>query len=323
MKKRLISITLCLVILFAANLVLRSSFDGYIADADSSSSSTSTASAPPAISSSGGRYHPVTLSEQPENGTVFIDHRRAIHGEKIQITATPDPGYSIDSVTVTDAHGEAKTVTDNGDNSFTFQMPQTRVYIQVSFKEGSASSIFEDVDKTHVYYDAIQYVKENNLMTGISGNAFGPNILLTRAMVVTILYRANGEPDVSIENPFVDLPDESIYKKPILWAKSVGLVNGYSETVFGTGDFITRQQIAAILFRYAQFKGYDVSAFEETNILSYEDASDVAEYAIAPFQYVLGAGIFSGKSAPVLKPNEYVARGEFSEMLMRFIEVSK
>ena len=324
MKKRIITITLCAVLLLAVNL-----FAGNTTEELALASSTP--SSAPAVPPTSARYYPITVSPEPEGGTVFVDHRRAQKGETIIVTATPDEGNSLLSITVTDAEEKTVTLTPAENGAYSFTMPQARVIVCVEFSGTTGSGpnvpaepnpLYNDVKESDEFYDAIKFVTEKKLMTGISADGFGPTKLVSRAMFVTVLYRAEGEPNVSIENTFTDVAKGSIYEKPILWAKESGLVNGYSETSFGPDDYVTRQQAAAIIHRYAQVKGYDVSVGENTNILSYEDVSEVAEYAIAAFQYVLGADIMPEKSAAVIKPNSFVARAEFAEMLKRFFSIS-
>ena len=157
-------------------------------------------------------------------------------------------------------------------------------------------------------------------MNGISEEEFAPNNTLTRAMLVTVLYRNAGEVAVNKSIPFADVDMNAWYANAVVWAKQNGIVNGVNETDFAPDNNITREQIAAIMHRYAQYKGYDVSVGENTNILSYDDAESISEYAIASMQYVVGSGLIKGKSATTLNPLDTATRAEIAAILQRFIE---
>ncbi|MBQ7981943.1 MAG: S-layer homology domain-containing protein, partial [Clostridia bacterium] len=138
---------------------------------------------------------------------------------------------------------------------------------------------FADVNEADVYYEDILYVYRQGLMNGTDGTHFSPDTTLSRAMLVTMLWRMEGCPAVDSLMPFTDVPADSWYTEAVRWAASEKIVEGYSDTAFGPTDPITREQFATILWRYAKYKGYDVSGGEDTNILSYEDAFSISEYA--------------------------------------------
>ena len=144
------------------------------------------------------------------------------------------------------------------------------------------------------------YVSENGLMSGVDADHFGPSWNTTRGMITTILWRMEGKPDAGAV-PFTDVDADMYYADAIAWAAEKGIVSGYGDT-FGPDDNITREQLASILWRYAKYKGYDVSVGENTNILSYEDAFDISEYAIPAMQWACGAGIIRGNDDGTLNP---------------------
>lgn len=181
---------------------------------------------------------------------------------------------------------------------------------------------FTDVKDTDWYYEAVKFAYDNNLMKGVSESEFAPNNMLTRAMLVTILYRNAGEPVVNNSIPFADVDMNAWYANAVVWAKQNGIVNGVNETDFAPDNNITREQIAAIMHRYAQYKGYDVSVGENTNILSYDDAESISEYAIASMQYVVGSGLIKGKSATTLNPSDNATRAEIAAILQRFVKAN-
>ena len=160
-------------------------------------------------------------------------------------------------------------------------------------------------------------------MKGTSENHFSPDTTLTRAMLVTVLYRLEGEPKVSGITSFADLEKGQYYLDAVCWAQLNGIINGTTDTTFAPNDNITREQIAAIMHRYAQYKGYDVSVGENTNILSYDDVDNISEYAIASMQYAVGSGLIKGKTEATLNPLDNATRAEIAAILHRFIEANK
>ena len=144
----------------------------------------------------------------------------------------------------------------------------------------AASSVFTDVKADDWFADEVKYVYDNGLMQGVGNNKFDPNGMTTRAMIVTILWRLENEPAVNYAMNFEDVVANTWYTEAVRWAASEKIVEGYGNGKFGTDDAITREQMVTILYRYAQYKGYDVSVGENTNILSYGDAFDVARHVI-------------------------------------------
>jgi len=177
---------------------------------------------------------------------------------------------------------------------------------------------FTDVKPTDWFYKDIEYVFDKNIMQGTSATTFAPNVNTTRAMIATMLYLMEKEPVVSGTNPFEDVADGQWYTKAITWAQQNKIVEGYNETTFGPNDNITREQMATILYRYAKYKGYDVSVGEDTNILSYEDALEVSEYALPAMQWACGAGLINGTSESTLSPKTGAARAQVAVIIHRF-----
>lgn len=182
---------------------------------------------------------------------------------------------------------------------------------------------FGDVDTDDWFFDAVKYANENSLMSGTAENEFDPNGSVTRAMLVTILWRAEGKPQVNYIMPFEDVPDEEYYAEAVRWAASEGIVKGYSENEFAPNENIIREQIAAIMHRYASYKKYDTSVGENTNILSYSDFSSISEYAIPSVQYAVGSGLIKGKTDSTINPSDNATRAETAEIMRRFIELNK
>ena len=176
---------------------------------------------------------------------------------------------------------------------------------------------FDDVRRGDWFYDDAAYVYANGLMSGTSAYRFSPDLSTTRAMIVTILWRLEGEPVVNFAMRFADVSPDKWYGEAIRWAAASGIVNGYS--AFGPNDNITREQLAAMLYRYAQYKKADVSVGEDTNILSFDDAFDVSGYAVPAMQWACGAGVMQGANGKLL-PTAEATRAQTAAMLHRFCE---
>lgn len=286
--------------------------------------------------SSGGAHHPdagstTTTSsdryeiETPfdvENGSVKVSPSKAEKGDTVTVTVTPDDGYALDKLAVYDEDGDKLDLNDKGNGKFTFQMPKGDVSIEVSFapiEDETSKADFSDVPADAWYAEAVQYVYENGLMTGTSDTTFSPDLTTSRSMIATILWRMAGSPVVNYAMDFADVPADQWYAEAVRWASSEGIVGGYGNGSFGTGDPITREQFAVMLYRFAQKQGYDVSVGENTNILSYTDVSAVSEYAIPAMQWAVGSGVITGMG-DTLAPQGETTRAQAAMMLMRFSE---
>lgn len=189
--------------------------------------------------------------------------------------------------------------------------------------DNCSSLAFDDLDVKLWYHSDTDYVIENGLMKGITSKTFEPNADLTRAMLVTVLYRLEGEPATNKNIPFADIDMGAYYKNAVIWAQQNDIVKGISETEFAPNESITREQIAAIIYRYAQYKEYNVAVGESTNILSYNDFADISEYAVPSVQYAIGSGLLEGRTETELNPKDNATRAEAAAILHRFIEANK
>ena len=271
--------------------------------------------------SSGSGNYGITVS-RPAHGTVKLSHSAAVSGAAVTITVIPDEGYQLDTLTVTDSKGNELKLTEKGGGQYTFVMPSGAVTVKAVFTELEATPEplpFMDVAETAWYADAVRYVYEHDLMNGTDTDQFSPDSTTSRSMIATILWRMAGSPVVNYTMDFSDVAQGQWYSEAIRWAASEGIVGGYGNGAFGTDDPITREQFAVMLYRFAQKQGYDVSVGENTNILSYTDAFDVAEYAIPAMQWACGAGILNGSGAN-LNPQGDATRAQAAAMLMRFCE---
>ena len=262
--------------------------------------------------------------EEPAHGDVTVTPARAAKGDTVTITVTPDEGYQVEEVSITDRSGNPVEVTAGSGNQYTFTMPASPVEIQVTLApvEEEPAPVgeepFTDVDEGDWYYDAVQYVYEKGLMNGTAADEFAPNATTTRAMVVTILYRLEGEPSGGGETPFTDLKAGQYYLDAVAWANANGIVNGTTATTFDPDGAITRQQMAAILYRYAAYKGYDVSV--SADLSSYPDAGAIQTYAQDPMAWANGSEPTLGFEDHTLQPVGNSTRAQVATLLMRFCE---
>ena len=257
----------------------------------------------------------ITL-EATQGGTVTADPTAAKAGATVTLTPVPDRGYQVGSVAVTDRFGEAVAVTENADGTYTFTMPNGQVTVTVTFAE--APLPFPDVAEGDWFYDAVRYAYETGLMDGVGDNLFAPNSETTRAQLVTILYRLEGEPEVSGTSGFTDVEADTWYTDAVAWAAANGIVNGVSETEFAPGTDITREQLATILFRYAEAKGYDVSA--RADLSAYPDADQIQSYAAESVAWAVAEGLIQGFEDNTLRPAGNATRAQIATILMRFCE---
>ena len=255
-----------------------------------------------------------------ENGTVTANPTAAKAGATVTLTPVPDEGYALSTLTVTDRFGDAVRVTENSDGTYTFPMPNGQVTVTATFVETEepVAEPFVDVAEGDWFYDAVVYAYQNELMDGVGGNRFAPNSETTRAQLVTILYRLEGEPAVSGDLPFTDVEAGIWYTDAILWAAQNNIVNGVTDTTFAPGDEITRQQLVTILYRYAEAKGYDVSA--SADLSGYPDAGQVQDYAQPAMAWAVAENIIQGMEDGTLKPAGNASRAQIATILMRFCE---
>lgn len=251
------------------------------------------------------------------HGTVTASPRSAAKGTTVTLTVKPDSGYVLDSLSVTDKNGDSVSLNEIGSGKYTFTMPGSSVTVKAAFAEGNATP-FTDVSTGDWYYDAVKYVYKAGMMNGTTATSFGPEVTTTRAMIVTILYRLEGEPAVSAASVFTDVAAGQYYTNAVAWASSKNIVGGYGDGKFGPEDTITREQLAAILYRYAQYKGYDVSATNSLN--GFADVGQLSSYAEAAMQWANGEGLITGVTGTTLAPTGSATRAQVATILMRFCE---
>ena len=257
-------------------------------------------------SSSGKTTYKVTTSAV-NNGGVNASPSNAEKGATITLTLSPDKGYKLDKLTVTDGSGKSVSTVKKSDTVYTFTMPASAVTVGVSYAkadETPSKTTFNDVSANDWFASAVDYVTGKGMMNGTAANTFSPKANTTRGMLMTVLARHAGE----------DTTGGSVwYEKGMNWAKANGVSDGTNPQVN-----ITREQLAAMLYRYAQNKKYDVSGAKSLD--GYTDAQSVSSYAVPALQWANAAGVVTGKSGGKLDPKGYATRAEVAAMLMRFCE---
>lgn len=273
--------------------------------------------------------HKIALNT-PYGGSVSVDKTSAAAGETVQISVSADSGYRLIYLTAMatgSSGGQPAALTDLGGGKYSFVMPDSDVSVAAGFaaEEGPEAGPFADVSEADWYFDAVDYAKQNNLMNGTSDMMFSPGENLSRAMMVTILHRLAGTPAPDSTNSFSDVEAGMWFTDAVTWANENQIVTGYGGGAFGPSDNITREQMAAILCRYAKSAGYDVSEAGESVDLSaassvFKDGTDVSPYAVDSVKWAVGCGLLSGKGDGVLDPQGTATRAEVAQILMRFCE---
>ena len=255
------------------------------------------------------------------NGTLIANPTSAKEGDTVTLTATPSAGYQLAGLTVTDEGGNPVSLTNTGHGTYTFPMPASAVTALAAFAEipeqpEPPAGPFTDVGESDWFYDAVVYAYENGLMDGVGEGTFAPNATTNRAMVVTILYRLAGEPDVSGDVSFTDVEPGLWYTDAVLWAAQKGIVNGISETEFAPSGDLTREQLATVLYRYAESMGYDVSA--QADLSGFPDAGDIQDYATEALSWAVAEGLLQGFEDDSLQPGGTATRAQAASILTKF-----
>ena len=229
-------------------------------------------------------------------------------GKSVTFTFKPDSGYKVKDVKVNGKSVGAVT-------TYTIDKLTVSTRIEVEFTDGKLP--FTDVHETDWFYNDVLFVYEEGLFAGTSDTTFSPNAAMTRAMLVTVLYRLEGEPAVSGRSGFSDVTFNSYYEDAVTWAADNGIVNGTSTTTFSPNANVTREQMAAILYRYAQHKKYNTAASSGLN--GFTDHASVSGYAAASLEWAVAEKLVNG-SAGKLMPTGNATRAQVAAILHRFVE---
>ena len=252
----------------------------------------------------------VTVPETT-GGTVTVSPSRASRGRTVTITATPDLGYELESLTVLDSRGQPLELTNKGNGRYTFTMPSSRVTVEATFTP--APLPFEDVAPGAWYESAVRYAYFHNIMEGMSETEFAPATALTRAMAVQILYNLEGQPTVSGDNEFIDV--SGWYETAVTWAAETGVATGYGDGTFQPTDSITRQEFAQMLYNYAKYKSYDLTA--EGDLSTFPDSGSVADWAKVAMSWANGNKLINGHDDGTIDAAGAGTRAQAASILMK------
>ena len=264
-------------------------------------------------------YYTITVKDA-ENGTVTCYAKSAAKGADVTLTVKADVGYQLDKLTVTDASGNVIDVEKVNNTTYTFVMPGSKVTVEAIFAPTSVEPSdlpFTDVSTSDWFYGAVKFVYENGLMDGVGNNLFAPNATLNRAMAVTILYRLEGSPAVTTDAGFNDVAAGTWYTDAVNWAAANNIVNGVEGNNFDPTGSLTREQMATVLYRYAQYKGADVSA--SGDLSGFVDSANVSSWAADAVKWAVGSGLVNGVEGNALAPQGTSTRAQAATVLMRFV----
>lgn len=292
-------------------------------------------------SSGGGshRYDGYITIINPKNGEVSVSDDWAYEDDKITLTITPDDGYEVDKIEIVDDEGDkidAKKV-DDEDNKYTFRMANCDVTVTVTFKEEGKTTEdtdkeegkddeettelnFTDVKESDWFFKGVEYVVDKGIMSGVSENEFAPSGKLTRAMLVQMLYNMESRPACDAENAFMDVPVGQWYTDAVIWANDAKIVSGMGEGLFAPNMEITREQMVAMLYNYAKYRGYDVTA--SADLSAFADTASVSTWAQPAMQWAVAEGYISGMGDSQLAPQGTATRAEIASVIMRFMEAT-
>lgn len=250
-------------------------------------------------------------------GKVTASASQAAQGKVITLTALPNSGYVLKSLTVTTASGTSVPVANQSSGKYTFTMPAAAVTVKAVFaaQETDPGFPFADVAKGSWYYEGVRYAYENGLMSGTGEGTFSPDLPTSRGMLVTILYRLAGSPAAGSAS-FTDVAQGQWYADGVAWASANGVVSGYPDGSFRPNDTITREQMAAILYQYARIQGKLDDSQADLSIFS--DLDSLSAYAKEPMSWAVAQGLFSGVSADTLAPGGSTTRAQAAVILTAF-----
>lgn len=265
--------------------------------------------------------HLITTGET-DSGTIIISHKTASKGETVTITAVPDDGFMLETLSASDKNGNKIQLTKETDTNYTFKMPASQVKVSATFTEivvepELVALPFGDIPLSAWYYEAVKYVYSNHLMQGTAETTFSPDEEMSRAMIATVLYRLENTP-VSTGNAFFsDVETNEWYTDAIRWAAQNNVITGYGNNRFGPMDSVTREQLAVILYNYTVSKG--ISAEAAGDLSAFSDAKATSDWAEEAMSWAVGVGLLSGKGNATLDPTGTATRAEVAQMLMNYL----
>ncbi len=276
-----------------------------------------------------GKSYPVTVEKGLTGGVITVAPQRAEQGERVSVTVRVAKGYELTSVTAVDGRGKTLALMEQ-ETGYAFVMPGSEVTVTAEFipspteeklpeQKPIQSPIgplpFADVKTEAWYYETVAEIFEKGLMTGITDDRFMPDAFTSRGMVVQTLYRMEGEPTAENDS-FSDVADGKYYAKAAAWAAEKEIVKGYGDGTFRPDSFITREELAAMLYRYAAYKGYDTTSPD--TLSRYQDAGQISAYAREAMRWANGTGLLVGRKVGELAPSGMLSRSEMAAVFLRF-----
>lgn len=250
------------------------------------------------------------------HGSVSVSPKSASKGSTVTVTVTPDKGYALETLAVTDKNGSALDLTDRGNGNYTFTMPSGPVTVTATFMDDNTMlNFFVDVPAGAYYYDAVLWAAEGGIVTGTDAVHFSPDASCTRAQLVTLLWRAAGSPVVNYAMNFNDVDSGAYYAEAVRWAASEKVVEGTTAETFAPDAAVTRAQVVTMLYRFAKAQGMDTTQGGMA-IREFDDFDAVPAYALEAMDWAVNAGVLKGDNNRLL-PQDNCTRAQIVTMLYR------
>lgn len=250
------------------------------------------------------------------HGSVTVSPKSASKGSTVTVTVTPDKGYALETLAVTDKNGSALDLTDRGNGKYTFTMPSGPVTVTATFMDDNTMlNFFVDVPAGAYYYDAVLWAAEGGIVTGTDAVHFSPDASCTRAQLVTFLWRAAGSPAVNYAMNFTDVDGGAYYAEAVRWAASEKVVEGTTAETFAPDAAVTRAQMVTMLYRFAKAQGMDTTQGGMA-IREFDDFDAVPAYALEAMDWAVNAGVLKGDNNRLL-PQDNCTRAQIVTMLYR------
>ena len=250
------------------------------------------------------------------HGSVSVSPKSASKGSTVTVTVTPDKGYTLETLSVTDKNGNALDLTDRGNGKYTFTMPSSPVTVAATFMDDNTMlNFFVDVPAGAYYYDAVLWAAEGGIVTGTDAVHFSPDASCTRAQIVTFLWRAAGSPVVNYAMDFNDVDGGAYYAEAVRWAASEKVVEGTTAETFAPDAAVTRAHVVTMLYRFAKAQGMDTTQGGMA-IREFDDFDAVPAYALEAMDWAVNAGVLKGDNNRLL-PQDNCTRAQIVTMLYR------
>ena len=254
-------------------------------------------------------------------GAITISPKAASKGQTVTITAAPDEGFTLKTLSVSDKNGNKIELTQKNETSYTFKMPASKVTVSATFTEIVVEPEpvvlpFDDILQSAWYYGAVEYVYSNDMMQGTSATTFSPEVEMSRSMIATVLYRLANTPTQTGSISFGDVRENEWYTDAIQWAAENGIMEGYGNNQFGPMDNVTREQLALIFYNYTASKGISVTTTGDLS--AFHDAQHTSDWAEEAISWAVGVGLLSGKGNGILDPTGTATRAEVAQILMNY-----